>query len=193
MTWAILTASGVATMLSLVIPTLEASGLLPPGRFRTTVDEVEARFVTSAEFASSATREDVWQNFLELVALIKKLRVRVPAAWIGGSFTTASLDPPDADVSILIDRSKISSTDTYPKVLRLVGNTKKQGLALDAFVIQWWPEGDDTRIPSGYLLERGKWDDFWQRHVPKAERVPAQRHHAMPVRGYLEVILDGYS
>jgi len=66
------------------------------------------------------------------------------------------------------------------------------GLQVDAFLIQWHPTGTQLGGDPSYVGQRGTWDDFWQRKVAKPDRNPPQRAHAMPVRGYLEVIIDGY-
>jgi hypothetical protein len=176
-----------------VIPSLDPHGRIPPGRFRTTVPEVEQRFITAPEFAPSATREAVWSDFLDLVGWIHRLRVRTPAAFLGGGFTTDSMNPSDVDASILIDASRISSPKTWQELDKIMSTYKAKGLKLDAFLIRWFPEGDQSKVPKPYLEERGKWDDWWQRFVAKHDRLPHQRHHAMPIRGYLEVILDGYT
>lgn len=66
------------------------------------------------------------------------------------------------------------------------------GLQVDAFLIPWHPDGTELGGSPRYATERTRWDDFWQRKVAKADRNPPQRWHAMPVRGYVEVIIDGY-
>jgi hypothetical protein len=175
-----------------LIPDFEQSGNLPRGRFCTTVQEVHDELVKGRGFAASTTRDSVWEDFTLLVDLIRRKRVRVPAAFIGGGFVTKSLNPDDIDAAILIDTSRITNPSTLTAVRQIVSNPKAQGLKVDAFLIQWHPDGTENGRDPSYLASRGKWDDFWQRDVAKADRVPPQRSHAMPVRGYLEVILDGY-
>ncbi len=177
---------------AVVIPPLDEHGRLPPGRYRVAQADVEERFIHASEFAASTTRLKVWSDFLTLVGLIRRQRVRTPAAFLGGGFTSDSLDPSDVDASILIDASRVTSAKTWAELDKIMTNYKLQGLHLDAFLIRWFPEGDQSLVPAYYLCERGKWDDWWQRYVAKPDRIPPQRHHAMPVRGYLEVILDGY-
>jgi hypothetical protein len=175
-----------------VIPAFEATGFLPRGRFCATAQEVENALVKSADFSASATRDAVWSDFLLVVDSIRRKRARLPAAFLGGSFVTNAMDPDDVDAAILIDTSRITSPGTLTAVRQIVSDPKAQGLRVDAFLIQWHPNGTEDGGDPTYLYSRGKWDDFWQRHVPKADRQPPQRQHAMPVRGYLEVILDGY-
>lgn len=175
-----------------MIPAFEPSGNLPRGRFCTTPDEVSDILVKGVDFTASTTRSDVWDDFLLLVDLIRRKRVRVPAAFVGGGFVTNKLNPKDIDTSLIIDTSKITNLNTLTAVQQIVANTKAQGLKVDAFLIQWSPDGTENGRDPSYLASRGKWDDFWQRDVEKSDRNPPQRKHAMPVRGYLEVVLDGY-
>jgi hypothetical protein len=175
-----------------LIPDFEQNGNLPRGRFCATAQEVYDVLVKGREFTSSTTRDAIWDDFTLLVDSIKRKRVRTPAAFVGGGFVTKALDPTDIDAAILIDTSRIASPATLSGIHQIVTNSKAAGLKVDAFLIQWHPDGsEDGRDPS-YLATRGKWDDFWQRDVAKADRPFPQRGHSMPVRGYLEVILDGY-
>ena len=175
-----------------MVPDFEQSGNLPRGRFCATVQEVEDILVKGPEFTNSTTRDSVWNDFTLLVDSIRRKRVKVPAAFIGGGFVTKALNPEDIDAAILIDTSRITNPATLAAVQQIVTDPKAAGLKVDAFLIQWYPDGTENGRDPSYLATRGKWDDFWQRDVPKAERIPPQRSHAMPVRGYLEVILDGY-
>lgn len=175
------------------IPALTTSGDLPRGRYCASVDDFEKRFVTDPAYEESKTRTQVWSDFNDLVELIKRLRVRVPAAFIGGGFVTATVDPSDIDAALFIDMSKITKPETFEAVAEYVDDPKNdRGLQFDAFLIPWHPTGTQEGGHPQYLPARGTWDDFWQRKVAKADRDPHQRSHAMPVRGYVEVIVDGY-
>lgn len=175
------------------IPGLTSEGDLPRGRFCASVDDVHQRFVTDGVYAGSTTREQVWSDFMDLVDLIRRLRVRVPAAFLGGSFVTSKMDPSDVDAALIFDASRITSPPTFAQVNKVVTEAKVvNGLQVDAFLIPWHPDGTLDGGRPDYLRERGKWDDFWQRKVAKADRYPPQRSHSMPVRGYVEVIIDGY-
>lgn len=177
------------------IPPLTDHGDLPRGRFCASLDDVEKRFVTDAAYDGSNTREQIWSDFNDLVELIKRIRVRVPAAFIGGSFVTDKLDPSDVDVAFLVDTSRITNPNTYGQLQQRVADPKaNNGLQVDSFLIPWHPDGSELggNHPS-YAIERSRWDDFWQRKVALADRIPHERSHAMPVRGYVEVIIDGYS
>jgi hypothetical protein len=176
------------------IPAFTNEGDLPRGRFCASFDDVEKWYVTDEAYEGSSTRKQVWSDFATLLDLIKRLRVRVPAVFLGGSFVTSKLDPPDIDVALLVDMSRISSAATFGKVEKIVATTKSDlSLEVDSFLIRWHPDGSQVGGDPRYLAQRGSWDDFWQRKVPMPDRIPPQRAHAMPVRGYLEVMIDGYS
>ena len=176
------------------IPRLTSDGDLPRGRFCATVDSVEARYVTDEAYEGSTTREQVWSDFNDLLELIRRKKVHVPAAFLGGSFVTSKLNPSDVDAALIIDVSRIRRQETFADLQAIVDDPKASGLQVDAFLIQWHPDGSELGGGDqlAYVQERSRWDDFWQRKVAKVDRQPPQRHHSMPVRGYLEVIIDGY-
>ncbi|OLT35085.1 hypothetical protein BJF84_14810 [Rhodococcus sp. CUA-806] len=174
------------------IPDFGPDGDLPRGRFCVSMDDVNATLVKGPTFLGSGTRGEVWDDFEKLVALIKRKGVRIPAAFLGGSFVTSKVNPSDVDASILIDASRITNPSTYDAVVKIAANSKNVGLQVDAFVIPWHPDGTQRGGDATYCGLRGSWDDFWQRKVAKPDRDPPQRVHAMPVRGYLEVLIDGY-
>lgn len=176
-----------------MIPEFAESGELPRGRFCTDPDEVEQVLVKADQFTGSGTRSQVWSDFLDVVALVKRKRVRVPAAFISGSFVSTKLDPSDVDTSIIVDVSRVTNPATYQAVLQIARQTKHNQLRVDAFLIPWSPDGSQAGAHPDYPAHRGIWDGFWQRSVPKSDRSPMMRSHAMPKRGYLEVLLDGYS
>jgi hypothetical protein len=176
-----------------MVPEFNAEGLLPCGRFVATAGEVEAALVKADLLAASSTRSQVWADFLAVVDLIRDRRVKVPAAFVSGSFVTNRLDPEDVDASVIIDVSRVTNPKTIASVQSIVANTRTLGLNVDAFLIHWFPDGTEHGRAPAYWEQRGHWDDFWQRYVPnKQDRDFPQRAHAMPKRGYLEVILDGY-
>ncbi len=181
-----------------MIPEFTGAGLLPVGRFQCTMDEAQAAFVDAPRFAESTTRADVWNRIQALLQELAALRARVPSMFLSGSFTTATLDPADGDISPLIDVSRIQSDGTWRAVSELLDRAKPT-LHLDVLPVFWVPEalGSAAALAGSpqarqYVCDRGRWDDFWQRYVPKLERDPFARAHAFPKRGYVEVIVDGY-
>ena len=180
-----------------MIPQFTDGGLLPVGRFQCSMDEVHSCFVAAERFATSTTRADVWNRIGGFLAEMAHLRARIPAMFLGGSFISGNVDPDDGDLSPLIDMSRIQSDNTRRAIFQAIANSKAV-LNLDIFPIRWVPEDISRAQGLGapgvedYLKDRGQWDDFWQRQVPHRDRSAFVRSHAFPVRGYLEVIVDGY-
>jgi hypothetical protein len=76
------------------IPDLDSHGLLPPGVFDASLDELKARFGT---FQGSDRRPRLFQRLAELVAVMQ--RSGLFEAWlIDGSFVTAKPAPNDIDL-----------------------------------------------------------------------------------------------
>jgi hypothetical protein len=87
----------------LVLAVLDpVTGLLPAGRHVCAKAEVESAFVTESAFSSSTTRATIWGDWQNALNVLQSAAL-VRAAWIGGSFTTAKMDPEDIDVTFIID------------------------------------------------------------------------------------------
>jgi hypothetical protein len=183
-----------------VIPPLTAAGALPRGRFPATIAEVESAFVSDPGWATSTTRQTVWDDWKQITAQARKI-VPVAAVWMAGSFLTDKMDPDDLDVVYIIDARQAAAVASplHKGFLSLLsqGDALRtlRGKRLDTFVINWVPDPDGLGATPGfsdYAGYRGYWDDLWQRRLsgPKhALRVPSD---ALPKRGYLEVILDDF-
>lgn len=183
-----------------MIPPFE-HGLLPIGRFPATQAEVATQFVTDAAWATSTTRNQIWQDWLVALAWVKNV-LPVPCVWLGGSFLTSKTDPDDLDVVFVLDaRQAAAVADPFDRAFLLLVSSGKAfrhstGKRLDTFVINWVPDPDGQKLAPGfaqYADARGYWDDLWQRKIagPKSSpRVPAD---ALPRRGYLEVVVDGFT
>jgi hypothetical protein len=63
-------------------------------------------FVKGDAFSGSTTRQDVWSDWNDALALLRSA-VTVHAVWIGGSFTTAKLDPGDIDVTYIVNANEM--------------------------------------------------------------------------------------
>lgn len=191
------------------IPTLVSDGtidLLPHGRHRVDIADVEQRFVLDPQYSASSTRVEIWEQFGDALELLRGA-VRVHAAWLSGSFLTSKIDPQDVDALFLISgrdylkadvptRQIVDSfIDTVPDAL---GNpVRRHGFArVDSFIHHWrpWdnpsPQGPDGRLE--YCAYRGYWDDFWQRTRKGAKTDPATWRDGIPARGYLEVEFDAF-
>ena len=183
-----------------MIPPLTAAGALPCGRFPATIVEVESAFVADPKWATSTTRQTVWDDWKQITAQARKV-VPVAAVWIAGSFLTDKMDPDDLDVVYIIDSRQAAAVTSplHKGFLSLLaqGDALRtlRGKRLDTFVINWVPDPDGQGAASGfpdYAASRGYWDDLWQRRLSGPKHAPRVPSDALPKRGYLEVILDDF-
>lgn len=164
-----------------------------PGRKRVSLKEL------ASVAAFNTHRQELLQELETLFSLVKAV-IPICAAWISGSYLTDKDQPGDVDVVLVFSEDDVNQlTDpghkrlVTPQGLRLLAMA--QALRVDVYLLVWRarPEPTPTFLDRGYLMDRGYWDDFWlrMRTVPKG--TPSTRDCALPRRGYVEVILDGYS
>lgn len=174
------------------------SEFLPPGRHQWTMEMVAARYCPSPEYGQSH-RQMVWEHFQWATAWLRGV-VPVAAVWIGGSFLSTKSHPGDVDAIYIVRGKEYDELqdETAKQTVGLFvggGNFKSKGILVDTYVFVWRPRtsnGPETDQERQDLVHRGYWDDWLQRH--KADRkAPATNEDALPVRGYVEVILDGFS
>jgi hypothetical protein len=175
--------------------------MLPLGRHVCSESEVEAAFVSAAEFTASPTRAEIWRHWQQGVRLLETA-VTIHAAWIGGSFTTSKIDPNDLDVTFVINGSDMRSRSPNELKIITLFATHDQvktvlGLKLDSFVVPWecvsQPQSPGLNgFGDGYYWARGHWDDWWQRRRMSPAAIPPGPADAPPQRGYLEVPLSDY-
>lgn len=167
---------------------------LPLGRYSVSIDE----FAASQFVQQNKRRLDIWEDFEQLLEGVRGAAGNVSACWIGGSYLTEKPHPSDIDCVFVIDHALLSSArldDKKRAVLNVVSNGQakfKWELLVDAYILEWHPrngmdEGTQLRKEQ-YLQARGFYDDFWSR-----TRTGSVREQSVPQRGYLEVIIDGYS
>lgn len=173
-------------------PDFDAAGNLPRGRWFFNLADAEARFVTGPEFVGSCRRSMLWADLQTAIAAIHALKVRIPSLFMGGSFSTHKLDPDDIDVTFIVDNSVIRNPQTWGRLEGYVRGLGQAGLGVEGFLLPWDAQGNERLISGDYLCRRGKWDDWWQRDVPKLQRNSPVRSHSLPKRGYVEVEVDGY-
>lgn len=167
-------------------------GALPLGRWPATLSEVEDVFVTGL----SSRRQEVWGDWLELTAALRDV-VTLPAVWLGGSFFTDKAEPGDLDSVYIVEwaAAKVALMHPDPRRAELVQAVascqvkKFFEVPVDSFILEWMPTPGpgSPLIAREYRDRRGYWDDLWSR-----QRSPDARADAIPSRGYVEVIFDGY-
>lgn len=176
----------------MAVPALTGTGVLPPGRWHASLEEVASTFSSG-----DAPRPEIWAEFTTATAALRQI-VHVCAVWLGGSYFTSKPAPDDIDCTYLVDARTRPSNPAAAAAFDLFAGGRKlrevTGLRVDSYVIPWtYRPGVELEASSQIpLMWRGYWDDLWQRHRNGAKGTthPAD---ALPTRGYLEVILDGYA
>lgn len=161
------------------------------GRWVATPDEVAAAFVAG----QSERRQQVWADWLALTEAMREVVGVLPAAWLGGSFLTDKDEPNDIDSVYVVESHRVLGAKIDARAaqfLQIVADKQVKdafGLQVDCFILEWVPRAGTIPAPwaQEYREMRGYWDDLWSR-----ERAADQRTESLPLRGYLEVILDGY-
>lgn len=194
----------------MALPALDpVSGRPPVGRFPATLDEVEARFVTDAQFAGSSTRRPIWDSFVLAKDLLLGA-VAVPVVWLSGSFLSDRPDPADIDCTFFVSADSYAAAspadqqivDSFVRrVAAATGGPARPAHGIphvDSFLLPWMSDpAPSIYSPSEYTVSRGYWDDWWSRHRPPPTLSPttaaAARVGTFPRRGYLEVELHGYT
>lgn len=180
------------------IPQRMPEGVPTLGRHTVSLSDVQRAYVTAPVFRSSERRELLWNNFLSLTARVRNA-VPVNAVMIGGSFTTWKQAPADIDAVFVIDKRHLARLSDQNDIKMLTslssgGGKKIRELGIDSYTLDWEaiPRTiKDNPAHRDYLVSRGYWDDWLQRSGSKIEE--PNEGHAVPRRGYLEVIIDGYS
>jgi hypothetical protein len=181
-----------------LIPALEAAtGALPVGRYPASLAEIHGQFVVGR----APERQKVWNDWQTATALLRK-HVPILAAWVGGSFFTSKDAPDDIDCVYWVEYFDLVAARLNPASTAVVEVFSQQhelrklvGLQVDTFIVAWNCCPDITQsMPHtrAYWGDRGFWDDFWSRMRSGPKGAPAVRTDALPRRGYLEVIFDGF-
>jgi hypothetical protein len=172
---------------------------IPPGRIRATIEEVAATWVDAPAFAQSTHRRAIWGEWLQAAAALRDA-VPVCVAWLGGSFLSSKPEPGDLDCVWIIDDVMLATAKMDPQRARLIALFANNqlgdvGMRVDSYVLAWRRRpgiAPRDQRDHEYVAARGYWDDFWQRTRNGAKGSQPHRDEALPRRGYLEVVLDGF-
>ncbi|MEW1862772.1 hypothetical protein AB0399_20785 [Streptomyces sp. NPDC088194] len=194
-----------------MLPSFAANGFLPLGRYSVSFEEAEAMLVGAPEFQDSDTRQSLWDGlhaFLDPFFTLEDAygdvmdgHTLIHRLWLGGSFVSAKTDPRNIDATLLIDVSAERAVRGRPGSKWLTTAFQSRDNMLRKFGVSpvrvgYQPVGHVfrpdrfTAEERTYFMERGVWDDWWQRcRLPgQTDRSPS-RESAAPARGYLEVRL----
>ena len=192
-----------------MLPEFDERGHLPPGRFTLSMEEAEEFLVAAPRFAASMTRPALWSKFQDFLYLFVRLQDTylelldgielVHGVWLGGSFASAKLDPRNIDATVLVDERAEQALKGHPGSKWLTEAFKSRKAMLDRFDVSPMRVGyrpvasvfklrDMTQEDRTYFLDRGRWDDWWQRcRLPGEVGSPPSEASAAPMRGYVEV------
>lgn len=194
-----------------MLPSFAANGFLPLGRYSVSFDEAEAMLVSTPEFQDSGTRRQLWDGlhgyldrFFTLEDAYADLtggHTLIHRLWLGGSFVSTKTDPGNIDATLLIDMRAERAVRGRPGSKWLTTAFQSRDNMLRKFGVSpvrvgYQPVGHVfqperfTGQERTYFMERGVWDDWWQRRrLPgQADLTPSEKS-AAPARGYLEVRL----
>lgn len=168
------------------------------GRHTVSLIDVQATYVDAPIFRSNERRKLIWSNFLCLTARVRAV-LPINAVMIGGSFASWKQSPSDIDVVFVLDkrhRARVSEDNDRKMLMSLGsgGGPKIRGWGIDSYTLDWEAIPITSKVNPAhrdYLIGRGYWDDWLQRSNSKNEE--PNTGHAIPQRGYLEVIIDGYT
>lgn len=180
-----------------MLPELGPDGMLPPGRYRVTQDEIRARFVDG----HGQGRAALWRDW-EVATKMLGRHVCVNAAWLYGTFLSDFDDPAVVQCVYWAEDHELGKARLDPvvaKVLRayaLPGQVQRVvGVKVDTALVAWHCQPDmhnRDEYFAQYTTRRGLFDDVLQR-VPSGPRgAEPGREDAVPRRGYVEVLIDGY-
>ncbi|WP_030561719.1 DUF6932 family protein [Streptomyces aureocirculatus] len=169
------------------------TGLLPPGRYAASLDELHAALVLST---GSATRQEIWEEWADHRMMVEALAGEITRMWVGGSFVSDKTDPGDVDVTYLLRARAYDRLDRETLAdlsdLTLRGWCVEQGMRVDAHLLRLPEEMPVSEMmPSLFtqgtsesFRDIGLYDELWQRtRIPSTDGTPTGLR-----RGYVEVL-----
>lgn len=165
--------------------------VLPPSRSQISSAELRHRW------GFNDHRRDILDEFEKFLRLISKL-VTIQAYWVSGTFISDKEHPSDIDVVLVIDQERLDNLGSGARLAVTPTGFKKlasrQSLRVDAYLLPWKvrPSVSYDVADRPYLEARGYWDDFWMRDRSVPKGATPERLCAMPRKGYVEVIADGF-
>ena len=166
--------SDILTCLPILDPN---TGLLPPGRYAASLDELYTTLVASTD---SAIRREIWEEWTTHHRLVEAQVGEVTRMWVGGSFVSSKPDPSDVDVTYLVNAQVYDDLDreTLTDLADLTDAAwcVEQGMRVDALL--------DAKSSESFR-DLGLYDEVCQAiKPPSVHSVPSELR-----RGYVEVLL----
>ncbi|WP_425274451.1 DUF6932 family protein [Streptomyces zinciresistens] len=170
------------------------TGLLPPGRYAASLDELYTTLVASTH---SAVRSEIWEEWTTHHRLVEAQVGEVTRMWMGGSFVSTKRDPSDMDVTYLVKAQFYDDLDreTLTDLADLTDAAwcVEQGMRVDALLLRLPQRLSVSQLAPSLLDEKtsesfrdlGLYDEVCQAIKP-------QSVHSVPSdlrRGYVEVLL----
>ncbi len=181
-----------------MIPALGSGGVLPPGRYRATREQLQATFVDGR----GQVRAELWRHWRTATNLLAR-HVHVNAAWLHGTFLSGSTAPEAVGCvywaeDVELDKARLD--DTARNLLRAFASPGEirriVGLNVDTQLAAWHCQPDlsarDDRY-TDYAHDRGTMDDLLQRIATGSDGAGLSRASAWPQCGYVEVLVDDYT
>ena len=183
--------SDILTCLPILDPN---TGLLPPGRYAASLDELYTTLVASTD---SAIRREIWEEWTTHHRLVEAQVGEVTRMWVGGSFVSSKPDPSDVDVTYLVNAQVYDDLDreTLTDLADLTDAAwcVEQGMRVDALLLrlpkrlpvsQMAPSLLDAKSSESFR-DLGLYDEVCQAiKPPSVHSVPSELR-----RGYVEVLL----
>lgn len=183
---------------------------LEVGRHSLEPDEARALLVENARFDASTTRVGLWDDlerflskFYELEETLAKAQPStsfeplVDRMWLGGSFASAKRDPRNVDLTLFLNKQVKDAIKGLPGA-RLFKRTRdhfQNNYRVSPLFVDYMPVPNVFQMDlfneedRAYFIQRGIWDDWWQRdRDPHGSGAPTVSS-CIPRRGYLEVAL----
>lgn len=170
------------------------TGLLPPGRYSASLDELYTKLVLSTD---SAIRREIWEEWTIHRAMVEAQAGEVTRMWVGGSFVSSKPDPSDVDVTYLVSAQFYDDLDreTLTDLADLTDAAwcAEQGMRVDALLLrlpkrlpvsQMAPSLLDAKTSASFR-DLGLCDEVCQAvKPPLVNSIPGELR-----RGYVEVLL----
>ena len=141
------------------IPAFDASGNLPDGFHRASVDDVRKALVLG--FPGSRTRSAIFEYWqLHREALVELADVH--HQWLAGSFTSDKPDPADVDVVTVLDGPSFDDLPRHRQLLvRMLidGHYTEEFWHCDAYPVLAYPP--EHAGHNKYLVARERWEVYF--------------------------------